>query len=197
MLHFKSISKLLFIISVGLSTNCTNAPISSSNPVTNTGQNNNTNTPANTATSAPNTSVKPTEPSTGSSVSPGQTTTPGNTTTTVGALSLPGDFLKVSDVDFYSVSLAWTAKDGAKSYKIYQDGKLVADNVSGINLKINDLTPQTDYVFEIVAVNEAGESNKAGIQVRTYIPSSSGGSGFVAPATPATSGNVSLNGGYN
>jgi hypothetical protein len=63
--------------------------------------------------------------------------------------------------------------------------------------EINDLSPQTYYVFEIVAVNEAGESNKAGIQVRTYIPSSSGGSGFVSPANPATSGSVTLNGGYN
>jgi hypothetical protein len=126
-----------------------------------------------------------------------------NSTNTVNqkpvVLSIPADFLQASDVDFYSVVLKWQQLTGVKSFKIFQDGKLIADNLTAINFKVDNLSPQTDYVFEIVAVNEAGESNKSIVKIKTYIPGTSGGVAFVpiAQAPPATSGSVEAGGGYN
>lgn len=112
----------------------------------------------------PSANISPTPSATGSS---------GNINT---ALSIPSDFLKLSYNDYYSAELKWTQITGAKSYKIYQDGKIIADNLTDNIYSVKNLTPNTDYTFDIVAVNGIGESNKSSLRLRTFIPSNSSSS---------------------
>lgn len=134
--------------------------------------------------------------------SSGEQTNAGNSN----SLTLQSDFLKTSYVDYYSTDLKWTSVNGAKSYKIYQDGKLIADNITSLGYSAKNLTPNTDYTFEISAVNETGESNKAVLKVRTFIPGNSsssnnsgssnqGSNGTVTAPTPTA--NVQFDGGFN
>lgn len=69
--------------------------------------------------------------------------------------------MTLSYKDFFTAELKWKEISGAKSYRIYQDGKLIADNLNTLIYIVKDLRPHTDYTFDIVAVNEAGESNKS------------------------------------
>lgn len=162
------------LLSIFLVASCTtpnNIPIGSSSP-----------TPT-ISPSSDNTSVNPnpsSSPNSQSSVSPSvnPTSSPStggqvNNSTT---LTIPSNFLKLSYNDYYSAELKWSQMTGAKSYKIYQDGKLIADNLTGSIYNVKNLRPNTDYSFDIVAVNDAGESNKSNLKVRTFIPSSNSSS---------------------
>lgn len=183
----KNIIKLVLLIFFGLLSNC--QPLSTQN----TPNASNSPKPSNSPNAV--NIIKSPEP-VSTPVSGGQ-----NNSVNSAVLSLPTDFLKASDVDFNSATLNWQSISGAKFYRIYQDGKIKADNLTVISYKIDNLSPQTDYVFEIVAVNEAGESNKSRVKIRTYIPGSSGGGGTgnnaPAGANPPTSGSVDIEGGYN
>lgn len=178
---------------------------------------NNVNNPVTTATPSviessnpiPTTSTSPDvlSPEPGSTPMPTPTATQSSggqtNTSNQNSLTLQSDFLKVSFVDYYSTDLKWSTVNGAKSYKVYQDGKLIADNITDLGYSVKNLTPNTDYTFEISAVNDAGESNKAMLKVRTFIPGNSSGSnnsgnnnqGTVV--VPSPSANVQFSGGYN
>ncbi|RYX89846.1 hypothetical protein EON78_07135 [bacterium] len=170
---------MLFSLSV-LITNCAptpaNSPVSTATPTVT--ESTSSSAPVNSGSSSnPVTSASPsvspssvsTTPTPTSSQSSGGTINPVSSN----SLNLQSDFLKVSYVDYYSTDLKWTSVNGAKSYKIYQDGKLIADNIKDLGYSVRNLTPNTDYTFEIIAVSDTGESNKALLKVRTFIPSSS------------------------
>lgn len=181
----KNLIRLPLLISlVFVTTNCSptpnNSPVSTATPTVtesassapvDSGSNNNPVTSA-TPSVSPSSVSNPNPSPTSSQSSGGQTNTG-----TSNSINLQSDFLKVSYVDYYSTDLKWSTVSGAKSYKIYQNGKLIADNITGLDYSVKNLTPNTDYTFEITAVNDAGESNKAVLKVRTFIPGSTSSSG--------------------
>jgi chitinase len=73
----------------------------------------------------------------------------------------PQDLFAASVSD-KSTTLIWDAAQimgvgSIKEYQVYSDGKLVATTVD-THLKLNDLSPSTNYNFSVVAVDEAGSS---------------------------------------
>lgn len=169
----KKISKV-HLLSLFLLASCTTPttfPVGSSNPLPTMSPSANTSVNPDASQSSdtqPSSSVNPSD-----SISPTPSATVSSPTSTSTTLTIPSDFLKLSYNDYYSAALKWSQINGAKSYKIYQDGKLVADNLTGVNYNVTNLIPNTNYSFDIVAVNETSQSNKSTIKVRTFIPSSS------------------------
>ena len=57
-----------------------------------------------------------------------------------------------------SIYLTWDAVDGATSYDVYRDSEFVI-NVTENSYTDNNLTPATEYVYTVKAVNANGESS--------------------------------------
>lgn len=69
-----------------------------------------------------------------------------------------------------SVTLSWLVpSDQNIDYvEIYQDGELIKTNLTTSSLKISELSPNTNFVFKIVTVNDKGiKSNGVSITVKT------------------------------
>ncbi len=65
-----------------------------------------------------------------------------------------------------SVFLSWDGKEGVK-YKIFRDSKLI-DIVDSVNSFVDtDLKENTLYTYEILAFNNAGESQRAKLTIKT------------------------------
>ena len=78
------------------------------------------------------------------------------------APSAPSDLS--ASVSGDSVSLSWSAANGASSYKVYRDGDLV-ESVSTNSFSENELDDGT-YLYEVTSVNDYGESDsKASVSV--------------------------------
>ena len=56
--------------------------------------------------------------------------------------------------------LMWDAVEGAASYNVYNEDKLVG-TYEEVNTKITELTPGTEYCFTVTAVDKIGESEKS------------------------------------
>lgn len=52
-----------------------------------------------------------------------------------------------------SIQLTWDAVPGATSYRIYRNGTLHRENISGTSYTDTGLTPDTKYVYSVAAVN--------------------------------------------
>ena len=204
--HFVKLSMLFsLVILANCVTPSSNPVISTSSPIPTTSSD-----PSITSSPTPMTSASPEISLPSSSSNPMPTPTASQSSggqTNIGSsnsLTLQSDFLKVSFVDYFSADLKWSSVTGAKSYRIYQDGKVIADNITGLAYSVKNLTPNTDYTFEISAVNETGESNKSMLKVRTFIPgnsssgsNNSGSNNQGTVITPSPSANIQFNGGYN
>ncbi|RYX89143.1 hypothetical protein EON78_07340, partial [bacterium] len=174
-----SIIKLSLLISISLLPSCvtpvTNPQVSPSTSVSVSPSSDVTSGVVNpSSTASPNTQVSSSPvPSVSASASsqPNPTVSASVQVSTGTALTIPAEFLTLSYYDYYSAELKWKELTGAKSYRIYQDGKVIADNLTGSIYNVKNLRPNTNYKFDIVAVNDAGESNKSTISMRTFIPS--------------------------
>lgn len=69
--------------------------------------------------------------------------------------------LSSTSVASSSFTLNWTGLSDALSYNVYQDGVLLADNVTGLTHDFTGLTPETSYSIEVSAVTAEGESAKS------------------------------------
>ena len=58
-----------------------------------------------------------------------------------------------------SIALTWNAVDGAISYNIYRNSTQIATGITVTSYTDNGLTPSTEYVYTVKAVNVAGESD--------------------------------------
>ena len=58
-----------------------------------------------------------------------------------------------------SIALTWNAVDGAISYNIYRNSTQIATGITVASYTDNGLTPSTEYVYTVKAVNVAGESD--------------------------------------
>ena len=57
-----------------------------------------------------------------------------------------------------TISLTWDAVPNATSYKVYSNGNVVVSGFAQTTYIVKNLTPGTQYCYEVKAVNEAGES---------------------------------------
>lgn len=60
-----------------------------------------------------------------------------------------------------TIILTWNAVEGATSYNVYQENELIATELANTTYTVSDLTAETEYCFNVTAVNEAGESEKS------------------------------------
>ena len=65
-----------------------------------------------------------------------------------------------------SVSLTWDTVAGASSYKVYRDGVLVG-SPSTNSYNDTSLTEETEYEYQITAINLFGESAKTAVTTVT------------------------------
>ncbi|OLB79652.1 MAG: hypothetical protein AUI14_09665 [Actinobacteria bacterium 13_2_20CM_2_71_6] len=68
--------------------------------------------------------------------------------------------LAVTGTTSSSVSLSWSASNGATGYNVYQGGAKVA-SVGGTGTTVSGLAASTTYSFSVSATNSAGESAKS------------------------------------
>jgi fibronectin type 3 domain-containing protein len=85
--------------------------------------------------------------------------------------SKPAGF-HATDVNRTTVSLAWQPSTGAASYEVYANGKQVATSTT-TSVVASGLLPQTQYTFEVKAVN-GGKTSDASAPI-TMLTSKSGG----------------------
>ena len=60
-----------------------------------------------------------------------------------------------------SVVLSWDAVSGADSYNVYQGSSQIATNITETTFTVEGLVTNTEYCFQVSAVNELGESEKS------------------------------------
>ena len=65
----------------------------------------------------------------------------------------------VTAVDAYAVKLTWDAVEYAQSYNVYINNEL-AENLTATSYTLEDLTPSTEYCFEVSAVRNDHETEK-------------------------------------
>ena len=87
--------------------------------------------------------------------------------------------LAVSGTTSSSVSLTWSASQGATSYNVYENGAK-ALSVSGTSATVSGLAASTTYSFAVSAVNSVGESALSS-SVQATTSSSGGGTGGGLP----------------
>ncbi len=61
-------------------------------------------------------------------------------------------------IDFSSIALTWETTEYASSYNVYQNGELIATEITATNYNVGNLNYSTEYCFTITAVNLEGES---------------------------------------
>lgn len=59
------------------------------------------------------------------------------------------------------IQLTWNTINNATSYIIYKDDVTIAENISDTTYTVSNLEYNTEYCFNVTAVNEAGESEKS------------------------------------
>lgn len=89
--------------------------------------------------------------------------------------------LRLSYYDYFSAELKWQPVAGADSYRLYQDGQLIADNLTNFIYYVKNLRPNTNYTFDLLVVDNGIESNKSTVKMRTYIPSSNTSNNYNPP----------------
>ncbi|GAA0953721.1 hypothetical protein GCM10009554_58490 [Kribbella koreensis] len=110
----------------------------------------------------------------------------------LGSVSKPAN-VKATDVSRTTVSLAWQPSTGAKSYKVFANGKQVATS-TGPSVVVTGLLPQTQYKFEVKGVN-GNKSSEASAPVTMFTSKSGGPVRYEAEAANSTlTGNASANG---
>ena len=57
-----------------------------------------------------------------------------------------------------AITLTWKAVSGALSYKVYQGGEVIASGITNTTYTVIGLDAETEYCFNLTAVNETGES---------------------------------------
>lgn len=68
--------------------------------------------------------------------------------------------------DYFSLSLAWDAAEGATSYKLYRDGALLA-TLTGTTYTDTGVSPNSSYVYTVTGVNSEGEGDPAQLTAST------------------------------
>ncbi|GAA3558442.1 fibronectin type III domain-containing protein [Kribbella ginsengisoli] len=110
----------------------------------------------------------------------------------LGSVSKPAN-VKATDVSRTTVSLAWQPSTGAKSYKVFANGKQVATS-TGPSVVVTGLLPQTQYKFEVKGAN-GNKSSEASAPVTMFTSKSGGPVRYEAEAANSTlTGNASANG---
>lgn len=74
--------------------------------------------------------------------------------------AVPGTPVLTGKVLSASVLLSWTPAKYADSYKVFQDGKMIAETDS-TEFRVRDLKNGTMYRFAVVAINAIGESSSS------------------------------------
>ena len=77
----------------------------------------------------------------------------------------PANFRQTAK-DYFSLSLAWDAAEGATSYKLYRDGALLA-TLTGTTYTDTDVSPNSSYVYTVSGVNAEGEGDPAQLTAST------------------------------
>ena len=70
------------------------------------------------------------------------------------------DSICARGVNHDAIEITWKRVEGATDYNIYKDNTLLG-SVKGTSCIIEDLEPETEYCFNISAVNETEESAKS------------------------------------
>lgn len=88
-----------------------------------------------------------------------------NITTSAPAVSIPSapTGLASSNVTSTGFTFSWGTVSGATSYKVYQNGTLIAENVTGSSVTYGGRASGTTYQLQVSAVNSAGESTKSSV----------------------------------
>lgn len=79
---------------------------------------------------------------------------------TTSAIGAP-EGLTFADLEATSFTLSWDATDDALSYSVYQDGALVATDLTTTSYAVTGLSEETSYFYEVTATTAAGESAKS------------------------------------
>jgi hypothetical protein len=72
-----------------------------------------------------------------------------------------------NNVQETQATLSWNAVTGADFYRLYRNGVLIVDHISGTTQTILSLAARTSYAFELAAVNANGESARRGLNLST------------------------------
>jgi len=87
------------------------------------------------------------------------------------SLGTPANLTATVEED--QVRLQWSASSGASSYKVYRDGEMIANNVSGLNYHDTSVGPGShDYFVRGVNANgdRSRKSNEVEVEVPIYLP---------------------------
>jgi hypothetical protein len=83
--------------------------------------------------------------------------------------------LEANDLSVNTVNLEWDSVNGATSYNVFQDGRLIATGITDLKHTVIGLDPNTTYQFAVTAVNSGQESVKSeSITVTTLAKAISG-----------------------
>ncbi|MBP0726858.1 fibronectin type III domain-containing protein [Bacillus sp. RG28] len=77
--------------------------------------------------------------------------------------------LKYTSITDKSVDLTWDPVSGVSGYYIYQNGTKLSNLIKTNNVKLN-LSPNTDYTFEVTALNGNNESDKSNKLIIKTLP---------------------------
>lgn len=80
------------------------------------------------------------------------------TAVSVGGLTPPQNF-KVSSIKEFSVVLTWDSVEDAQGYRLYRNGNVIAQEISGTTFTDSQLTENTTYEYSIIALAEDPEEN--------------------------------------
>lgn len=80
--------------------------------------------------------------------------------------------VSVSNATASGFTVNWTSVSGATKYKVYLNGTLKGDNVSGTSYNVTGLTPATSYSVTVSAVTDDGEQAQS--DAKTIVTSAIG-----------------------
>ncbi|WP_223251708.1 fibronectin type III domain-containing protein [Bacillus sp. LLTC93] len=68
--------------------------------------------------------------------------------------------LQLENASENEITISWSPVEGATSYDVYRSGKKVTNTTETTHTS-TELNPDVQYTFAVVAINDAGESEKS------------------------------------
>lgn len=106
------------------------------------------------------------------------------TTGGTGTLPAPGG-LSVKGTTETTVTLGWSAVNGAGSYQVYRDGS-AATTSSGTSVTVSGLTASTTYKFAVAAISTTGKTGSKSGEVSAKTAAKPAAPSQPKPTTPST-----------
>ncbi len=106
------------------------------------------------------------------------------------APAAPGNLAAVEEGALRAI-VGWDAAEGATKYEVWQDGEVVAQ-VSGTSYEASGLNPESNYTFQVVALDDFCNSSEASAELTVTTAALGEAEGFVIGKIYNTGGGASF-----